>query len=194
MLARVMPLHFDTVLGSFDDMPLREFLKDKEVLSIRNHFFIRNDVPYLTMIVMYTLPHPIPPAALAAPMTPTNQRGPAWRELIADAEVPLFNSLRDWRLQRSKQEGVPPYVICTNKMLAALVQARPQSLTQLGHIEHFGKAKLEKYGQELPAILATASHRQPAIGSSSLLVIWHSNSSLTLKAGAPCHSTSKEGN
>ena len=56
---------------------------------------------------------------------------------------------------------MPPYVICTNKMFAALVKARPQSLTQLGNIEHFGKAKLEKYGRELLAILTKASHRQP---------------------------------
>jgi hypothetical protein len=35
MLARVITLRFDPVIGSFDDSPLREFLKDKEVLSIR---------------------------------------------------------------------------------------------------------------------------------------------------------------
>ena len=31
MFVRVMALHFDAVLGGFDDTPLREFLKDKEV-------------------------------------------------------------------------------------------------------------------------------------------------------------------
>ena len=158
MFARVMTLHFDAVLGGFDDTPLREFLKDKEVLAIRDHFFIRNDVPYLAMIVTYSLPHLVSPAASAAS---ANQQEPSWRALVAPEEVPLFNALRDWRLARSKQEGVPPYVICTNKMLAAMVKARPQSLTQLGNIEHFGKAKLEKYGRELLAILTTASHRQP---------------------------------
>ena len=35
MLARVMTLHFDTVLGGFDDTSLRDFLKDKDVLSLR---------------------------------------------------------------------------------------------------------------------------------------------------------------
>ena len=150
MLARVMTLHFDTVLGGFDDTPLREFLKDKEVLAIRDHFFIRNDVPYLAMIFTYTLPHLTPPAAPAAPAHQPDES--SWRSLVTPEEVPLFNALRDWRLERSKQEDMPPYVICTNKMLAAMVKARPQSLTQLGSIEHFGKAKLEKYGRELRAI------------------------------------------
>ena len=40
MLARVITLRFDPVLSSFDDGPLRDFLKDKEVLSIRDHFFV----------------------------------------------------------------------------------------------------------------------------------------------------------
>ena len=159
MLARVMTLHFDTVLGGFDDTPLREFLKDKDVLAIRDHFFIRNDVPYLALIVTYTLPHLASPAAPAAP---AHQPEPSWRTLITPEEVPLFNTLRDWRLERSKQEGLPPYVdVCTNKMLAAMIKARPQSLTQLGSIEHFGKAKLEKYGRALLALLATAGNRQP---------------------------------
>jgi len=159
MLARVITLHFNAVLGGFDDTPLREFLTDKDVLAIREHFFIRHDVPYLAMIVTYTLPHLTSPAAPAAP---AHQPEPSWRALVTPEEVPLFNTLRDWRLERSKQEGVPPYVVCTNKMLAAIVKARPQSLTQLGSIEHFGKAKLEKYGRELLPILTTASHRQPS--------------------------------
>jgi len=54
MLARVITLRFDCVIGGFDDTPLRDFLKDKEVLSLRDHFFIKNDVPYLAVLVTYS--------------------------------------------------------------------------------------------------------------------------------------------
>jgi hypothetical protein len=40
MLARVITLRFDPVIGGFDDGPPREFLKDKEVLSIREGPFL----------------------------------------------------------------------------------------------------------------------------------------------------------
>jgi superfamily II DNA helicase RecQ len=43
--------------------------------------------------------------------------------------------------------------VCTNRQFAAMVQARPQSLSKLAEIEGFGKAKLEKYGQEILALL-----------------------------------------
>ena len=45
MLARVVTLRFDPRLEAFDDGPLQEFLKAREVFAIRDHFFIRNEVP-----------------------------------------------------------------------------------------------------------------------------------------------------
>ena len=45
-------------------------------------------------------------------------------------------------------------MVCTNKQLADIINAKPQSLTKLNAIEGIGKAKLEKYGQDLLAMLA----------------------------------------
>ena len=45
MLMRVITLRFDPVTSSFDDGPVRDFIKDKEVLAIRDHFFMKNEVP-----------------------------------------------------------------------------------------------------------------------------------------------------
>ena len=155
MLVRVITLRFEPVIGSFDDAPLREFLKDKEVLSIRDYFFVKNEVPYLTVLVTY-YPHR---SETASPAVPRNHQsdGASWRTLVTEAELPLFNTLRDWRAERSKRDGVPPYVIGTNRQFAAMVKTRPQSLSKLAEIEGFGKAKLEKYGEEILALLARAA-------------------------------------
>lgn len=67
MFVRVMTLRFDAVIGSFDDSPLRDFLKDKEVLSIRDHFFIKNEVPYLVVLITYAAQRPEAPATVGAP-------------------------------------------------------------------------------------------------------------------------------
>ena len=48
--ARVVTLRFDPLLEAFDDSPLQELLKTREVFSIRDHFFVRNEVPqYLVL-------------------------------------------------------------------------------------------------------------------------------------------------
>jgi ATP-dependent DNA helicase RecQ len=109
---------------------------------------------YLAVIINYR-PQPL----AAAPAPKAGERGKSdesWRALIAEADVPLFNALRDWRATRSRREGLPPYVIGTNRQLAAMVLARPTSLAKLGEIEGFGQAKLERYGKEILAILAPA--------------------------------------
>lgn len=165
MQARVITLRFSSMVEGFDDAPLRDFIKDKEVHALRDHFFVRNDMPYLAVMVSYSLKPLSQPAPAAATGKPQAGKGDeSWRHLINEAEVPLFNTLRDWRSARCKRDGVPPYVICNNRQLAAIVKARPQSLAALGQIEGFGEAKLRSYG---PEILALTAQSQPEAPSGS---------------------------
>ena len=92
MLARIFTLRFDAVLGGFDDGELWEFLKDKEVLSIRDHFFVKDEMPYLTVIVTYNLLHPERRGVINhAPTSRTGRserdRRDAWRELLEEDEA-----------------------------------------------------------------------------------------------------------
>jgi hypothetical protein len=41
MHVRIFSLKFNAALGQFDDTALQDFIKDKEVLSIRDHFLSR---------------------------------------------------------------------------------------------------------------------------------------------------------
>jgi len=145
MLIKILSMTFDSARGGFNDDELRDYIKDKEIVSIRDHLFIRNEVPYLTMIIKY---FPIR-QEIDSKMEPKGRRDEPWREMLTEADMGLFNLLRDWRSQRCKKEGVPPYVLVTNLQLAHIVKSRPQSLTELMKIEGIGKAKADKYGEDL---------------------------------------------
>jgi superfamily II DNA helicase RecQ len=158
MRVRVFTLRFDTATERFDDSAVAGFLADKEVLSISDHFFVRQDVPYLTLVVRYraaAMP------ARADTARPGPQRDESWRASLSEADWPLFNTLRGWRGERAKQEGIPPYVICNNRQLAEVVSARPATLAALGRIEGFGNAKLKKYGQDLLSLIAGEAQPVP---------------------------------
>ncbi len=149
MLIKIVSLMFDSAYGGFKDDDLREFLKDKELISSTDHFFIRNDVPYITFILKY-FPHR---AEVEAAKTSTKEKpSEAWRESLSEHEMGLFNILRDWRSQRCKKEGVPPYVVFTNQQLADIVKRRPQTISELTQIEGVGKSKTLKYGEDVLAI------------------------------------------
>ncbi|MDQ6978570.1 MAG: HRDC domain-containing protein [Mariprofundaceae bacterium] len=118
---------------------------------MREHFFIRNETPYLAVVVIY---EPVQEALKATKEGGRQrQKDESWRALLNDEDMPLFDSLRSWRSERCKKEGIPPYVICNNRELAMIVAARPQNLTGLLQLEGFGKAKAEKYGEDMLALL-----------------------------------------
>jgi len=148
MLIKVLSMTFDSARGGFNDDELRDFIKDKEVISMHDYLFIRNEVPYLTLIIKY-FPIRQEVDSRYTKVPPKGRRDEPWREMLTEADMGLFNLLRDWRSQRCKKEGVPPYIVVTNVQLAHIVKSRPQSLIELMKIEGIGKAKADKYGEDI---------------------------------------------
>jgi DNA helicase II / ATP-dependent DNA helicase PcrA len=68
--------------------------------------------------------------------------------------TPAAERLRAWRLERAREDGVPPYVVFHDAVLHAIAEARPASLGELSQIAGVGPAKLERYGTEVLALLA----------------------------------------
>jgi DNA helicase-2/ATP-dependent DNA helicase PcrA len=68
--------------------------------------------------------------------------------------TPEGEKLRAWRLERSKADGVPPYVVFHDSVLHQIADLRPASLGELSQIAGVGPAKLERYGNDLLSALA----------------------------------------
>jgi len=71
----------------------------------------------------------------------------------ADNDDPVFAALREWRTGVARDEAMPPYVIAHDATLAAIAEARPRSLAALRRVKGMGPAKLEKYGDEILAVV-----------------------------------------
>ena len=72
-------------------------------------------------------------------------------------EDPLFDALRAWRTARAREQAVPAYVVAGDETLAAIAAARPSSLAALERVRGIGPAKVDRYGSDILAIVATAS-------------------------------------
>jgi DNA helicase II / ATP-dependent DNA helicase PcrA len=84
-------------------------------------------------------------AELGAAGSPHAEAKPDW--------TPGAQRLREWRLERAKADEVPAYVVFNDKVLQAIAAARPETLGELAQISGVGPAKLERYGEEVLAIL-----------------------------------------
>ena len=63
-----------------------------------------------------------------------------------EAEV-LFQSLRDLRKSIADRQGVPAYIVFSDKTLRAMAEARPSTPGELLDVSGVGPLKLERYGE-----------------------------------------------
>jgi len=75
----------------------------------------------------------------------------------AAVDEELVVRLRSWRLERSQEDAVPAYVVLHDATLRELASVRPQTLDELAGVKGFGPVKLERYGNDLLAVLAAAT-------------------------------------
>jgi ATP-dependent DNA helicase RecQ len=75
----------------------------------------------------------------------------------ADVDEDVATRLRTWRLERSRMDAVPAYVVLHDATLRELAALRPRTLDELASVKGFGPVKLERYGDDLLAVLAATA-------------------------------------
>ncbi len=75
---------------------------------------------------------------------------------LAPAAAGLFETLRRWRSDTAREQGVPAYVILHDRSLRELAAVRPTSRGHLASIAGIGSAKIERYGDDLLALVRAA--------------------------------------
>ena len=81
-------------------------------------------------------------------------RGPRIGSGDQPSENPaLFEALKAWRSGRSKADGMPAYVVAKDTTLEAIAQLVPTTLQELLTVDGIGPAKLDRYGDEILAVV-----------------------------------------
>ena len=65
----------------------------------------------------------------------------------------LFEALRNLRSTCANEEGFPPYIVFTDKVLHTLATIKPTSLEQFGNISGIGEHKKQKYGNRFVEVI-----------------------------------------
>ena len=91
---------------------------------------------------------------------PTRSAATAAEEVEADEAV--VEALRAWRLERARSDGVPAFVVFHNTTMTAIAAAEPQTLEQLAAVPGIGPSRLESYGDEILAAVASVTDRRPS--------------------------------
>ncbi len=65
----------------------------------------------------------------------------------------LFERLKQWRREKAQDTGKAPYQVFTDATLEDIVRRRPVNSSQMAEVSGVGEVKLERYGQEVNAIV-----------------------------------------
>ncbi len=80
------------------------------------------------------------------------------RGYCADCPVPydedLFEALRSWRKEQAEAQSVPAFVVFSDATLEALAEVKPTDRRGLQSINGIGAAKLDRYADDLLALLS----------------------------------------
>lgn len=104
-----------------------------------------------------TAPHVAAPATGGARPVGRAERAAAVRGApVSGGDPALEEALRAWRRRRATGDHVPAYVVFADRTLKAIAAARPATLAELRAVEGIGPTKLELYGEELLALVASS--------------------------------------
>ena len=68
----------------------------------------------------------------------------------------LFERLRAWRRETARVEEVPAFVVFSDRALRAIAAERPRDRDELARVHGVGRAKLERYADDVLAVVSAA--------------------------------------
>ena len=98
------------------------------------------------------------PPAMVGPAPPPGPTTPSKRPKSEPPTDPLgaaaYEALKAWRLERSRSDNVPAYIVFSNATLVELATHRPTTDAGLRAISGIGPAKLAAYGEAVKDVLS----------------------------------------
>lgn len=148
MQPRIVTLRYDDNLAGFPEEPLRQATAGREVLSVREHFYIHGGLPHLTLVLELG-----GTGVDDAKRIQRTGHGPDALEGVPPDRRKLYFDLKQWRNERATRDGIPPFVVLRNELLAEICRRAPHSLAALREISGVGEKTVEKYGTDLLALM-----------------------------------------
>jgi ATP-dependent DNA helicase RecQ len=78
---------------------------------------------------------------------------PTAKALVSEDAAPLLSALKAKRRALAEAQGVPAYVIFTDRTLIEMAETQPRTLDAFARIGGVGAAKLERYGAAFLAMI-----------------------------------------
>jgi ATP-dependent DNA helicase RecQ len=143
----------------FERLSTYGIMREKSLIEIKDliNYLIAEDYLYLTESNYPVVK--VQPKAIEV----VKGNSKVYQKVLMKKEAPsddktLFQRLRVLRKELAMAEGVPPYIIFSDKTLHEISERLPVTLTELADINGIGAVKLERYGQQFLTVVQEFVH------------------------------------
>ncbi|OUO93492.1 DNA helicase RecQ [Cloacibacillus sp. An23] len=157
--AEVKELAFDKIstYGLLKERSAREVRDMADFLIAEGYLSLGSDFPTLSLtkraMQFFRSPAPLLMRVSEGEKKKAEHIKKRTREISASASEGLFEELRVLRRAIASENGVPPYVVFSDKTLAAICEAMPEDEDDFLEIPGVGAAKLERYGEAFLSVV-----------------------------------------
>jgi len=141
MPVKFFTIPFDHAAETFHDDEINDFMLKNSIQNVKAECFQANGKVYWSVILFYE-----------AGLLPHEKEE---TESLSKEQGLLLKQLFAFRKARAEKDGIPVFIVATNKQLKDVVLTKPGTLEQLNQINGFGKKKLQLYGATILEIVAT---------------------------------------
>ncbi len=142
MNIKVFNIRLNKEFCQADQDRMNEFLDTVEVKLTSTNFVTTGTTDFWSAAVFY-----VPKTTKEASRTKCTE------DDLSQHEFEIFNALRQWRNHLAQKLDWTAFRICHNSHLIAIAKNNPQTMDELVRVPGFGKARTEKYGDDILAVL-----------------------------------------
>ncbi len=146
MKVKVLKIRISEEFQTTDETMVNDFLSKYDVVNM-NSKLVQDEINYWSVLVYYQE---------KAKQTNSNKVSVNSEEDLSEEEKIIYNKLKDWRYEKSKELNQPPYIIFHNSHLMSIAKFKPYNLQDLEQINGLGESKIKRYGTEIIEVLENA--------------------------------------
>lgn len=91
--------------------------------------------------------------ALSRALAELRRKRPKMAYELTDEETELFNKLKEYRIRKANELGLPAYRIAHDETLAEMAMVKPRSIGVLDKIYGLRQKRIDDYGEDFIAVV-----------------------------------------
>lgn len=146
MKIKVLKIRILDEFQNDDETLVNNFLSRYDVVDM-NSKLVQDEINYWSVLIYYQEKFK---------QSGSSKMNISSEEELSDEEKIIYNKLKDWRYEKSKELNQPPYIIFHNTHLMSIAKFKPCNLQDLEQINGLGESKIKRYGMEIIEVLENA--------------------------------------